>query len=321
LAKIKYILFLIIVFCINPPVFAQDGDAGPYPVTNLVPLYSQYLLDGLVINPAYTGTRDALAISISARKRMLGFDGESTMSSLSLHSPLKKERVALGMSVNYISFGVTKQTSAFGYYAFHINTDKGKWSLGLKGGVDMITTDYSGIVTSDPDDQAFNNVGEESYMLPNVGFGVYYANPSFFAGIAVPALLTYQSDTLSADYSRAVDPSYYDVLFSAGALISFSDAFKFKPSVMAKYNLSKTLRVDLNANFIFYDLLWLGGSWRIGEEAIVALLELQLSQQLRLGYSYDYSLGAISSFVGGTHEIALRFEFGKKVTAANPRYF
>lgn len=302
-------------------MFAQDDNGGPYPVTNLVPLYSQYLLDGLVINPAYAGTRDALSISLSARKRMLGFNGESTMTSLSLHSPLRNERVALGLSVNHITYGVTKQTSAFAYYAFHINTDKGKWSLGLKGGVDMISTDYTGIITTDPNDNAFNNVGEESYSLPNVGFGVYYVNPKFFAGVAVPALLTYQSDTLSADYTMAIDPGYYDVLFSAGALISFSEEIKFKPSVMAKYNLSGNLRLDLNSNFIIYDFLWIGGSWRIGEEAVVAILELQLTQQLRMGYSYDISLGDISSFIGGTHEIALRFDFGKKVSAANPRYF
>lgn len=321
MAKIKYILILILLSCITPETIAQDGDTGPYPVTNLVPLYSQYLLDGLVINPAYAGTRDALAISISARKRMLGFEGESTMASLSLHSPLKKERVALGLSVNHLTYGITKQTSAFGYYAFHINTDKGKWSLGLKAGVDMIANDYTGVVTTDPGDNAFNNVGEESYLMPNVGVGLYYASPSFFAGAAVPALFTYQSDTLSADYNRAIDPAYYDVLFSAGALLSFSDAFKIKPSVMAKYNLSGTLRVDLNSNFIIYDFLWIGGSWRIGEEAVVALLELQISQQLRLGYSYDYNLGEISSFIGGTHEIALRFDLGKKVSAASPRYF
>ncbi len=264
-------------------MFAQDDNGGPYPVTNLVPLYSQYLLDGLVINPAYAGTRDALSISLSARKRMLGFDGESTMASLSLHSPLKKERVALGLSVNHITYGVTKQTSAFAYYAFHINTDKGKWSLGLKGGVDMISTDYTGVITTDPNDNAFNNVGEESYMLPNVGLWCLLCEPEIFCRSSCTGSLTYQSDTLSADYAMAIDPGYYDVLFSAGALISFTEEIKFKPSVMAKYNLSGNLRLDLNSNFIIYDFLWIGGSWRIGEEAVVALLELQLSTAVTTG--------------------------------------
>jgi type IX secretion system PorP/SprF family membrane protein len=317
LVKIRYILFTIIALCFARGIYAQ----GKYPVTNLYPLYSQYLLDGLVINPAYAGTRDALTFSLSTRKMMLGFEGESTMGSLSLHTPLKNDRIALGLSVNHVSFGISKQTSVFGYYAFHINTDKGKWSLGIKGGIDMLTNDYSDVTTNDPGDPAFENVGEESFSLFNLGVGAYYVSPKFFAGVSVPALFTYKSDTLSADYKFGIDPRYYDILFSAGMLLSYSEALKFKPSVMVRYNLTNTLRLDLNGNFILYDFVWVGASWRIGEEALVGLLELQLSQQLRLGYSYDYYMGAINSFVGGTHEIALRFEFGKKVSAENPRYF
>lgn len=320
MAAIRYIIVFVIFFCFTQISTAQNG-GDKYALSNQYPLYSQYLLDGLVINPAYAGTRDALSLSLSVRKRMLGFDGENTMSSLSMHSPLKNERVALGLSVNHISYGVTKQTSVFGYYAFHINTDKGKWSLGIKGGVDMITSDFSGITTTDPGDPAFENVGEESYLLPNIGVGAYYVTPKYFLGVAIPALFVHQPDTLSSDYNLGFDYNFYDIIFSAGALLSFSDNIKFKPSILAKYTMTNTLRVDISGNLIIRDFVWVGASWRIGEDALVGLLELQLSQQLRLGYSYDYNMGAISSFVGGTHEVALRFEFGKKVSAENPRYF
>ncbi|MDT8402939.1 MAG: type IX secretion system membrane protein PorP/SprF, partial [Bacteroidales bacterium] len=76
-----------------------------------------------------------------------------------------------------------------------------------------------------------------------------------------------------------------------------------------------------NGNFIISDILWLGASWRLGEEVLVGIVELKISQQMRIGYAYEYNLGSISTFVGGTHELALRFEFGKTVSAANPRYF
>ena len=295
-------------------------DTGGIPLANTYPIYSQYLLDGLVINPAYAGTRDALSLSLSARKRMLGFEGESTMSSLSIHSPLKKERVALGVSLSHFTYGVSSHTSVYGFYAFHINTDRGKWSLGIRGGADLITSDYSGITTALPGDRAFMNT-EENLVLPNVGAGFYYASPNYFIGAAVPSLFTWKGDTLSSAYSFHIDPGYYDVLFSAGALVSFTNDFRFKPSVFAKYSFTDLLRLDINGSFIFYDFLWLGASYRIGEDALVALLEVQVSQQFRLGYSYDYNMGTVSSFVGGTHEIALRFDFGKKVTASNPRYF
>ena len=183
----------------------------------------------------------------------------------------------------------------------------------------MLTADYSTITTVDPDPAFAGQT--ESYMMPNVGVGVYYLTPKFFAGAAIPALFTYESTIESSEYAMGFDFSYYDILFSAGGLISISDNIMFKPSMMARYSLTNLLRLDINANVILYDFLWLGASWRIGEEALVGIIELQLTQQLRMGYSYDFSIGEISSFVGGTHEIALRFDFGQKVTASNPRYF
>lgn len=117
----RYIALLFTAF-LSLASYAQDDEPKTYSVGSQYPLYSQYLLDGLIINPAYAGTRDALSIALSGRKRMLGFEGENTLASFSIHTPLKKERVALGLSLNHMSYGVTKQTSFFGYYAFHINT-------------------------------------------------------------------------------------------------------------------------------------------------------------------------------------------------------
>ncbi len=302
------------------PAILRGQDNGPYIVANQYPLYSQYLMDGLVINPAYAGSRDALSMSLLVRKRMLGFAGESSMQSFTAHAPMKKERIALGVSVNHLTYGITTQNSFFGYYAFQIRGNSGLWSLGIKGGVDMTTSDYSGIVTVQPGDPAFSTATESS-ILPNVGAGIYYSNKKFFAGLAVPALLTYKSDTLSSGYIMSPDMNYYDLIFSAGALISFSESLRFKPSVLVKYSMNNSLRIDLNGNFIIADFIWIGASWRVGEQALVGIIEAQLTQSLKLGYSYDYNMSEISSFVGGTHEIGLRLEFGKKVNAANPRYF
>ena len=81
------------------------------------------------------------------------------------------------------------------------------------------------------------------------------------------------------------------------------------------------LEVDLNANFIFADMLWVGGSYRIAEKAAVALLDLQITPQLKIGYSYDYQLGHLNDYTSGTHEVSLRYEFSYSVSATSPRYF
>jgi hypothetical protein len=81
------------------------------------------------------------------------------------------------------------------------------------------------------------------------------------------------------------------------------------------------MRIDLNGNFIISDFIWIGGSWRTTENVAVGILQLQLNPQIMFGYSYDYPVGALSNYSKGSHEVVLRYEFGYKVTAANPRYF
>lgn len=312
-------LLILVLLILSAGHIARSQEQDDYAIAIQYPVYSMYLVEGLFINPAYAGTREALSMSLSGRKRMLGFEGEYAMASFSLHAPLKKDRIALGLSVNQLSYGITDQTSIYSYYAFHIKTMKGRWSMGLKAGVDMVTNDYSGIVTNDPD-HVFD-VGQESHVMPNAGLGVYYNSEKIFAGVAVPALLTYKVDTSNLDYRMGMDISYYDILASAGGLITFSENFKLKPSMMIKYSLSSSLRLDLNANFIISDIIWLGVSWRTGESAVVGMIEVQITPQVKLGYSYDYSLGTLNSFIGGTHEVAMRFDLNRRVNSSSPRYF
>jgi hypothetical protein len=64
-----------------------------------------------------------------------------------------------------------------------------------------------------------------------------------------------------------------------------------------------------------------GGSWRTSEQVAVGILQVQLNPQIMIGFSYDYPVGRMSSFSKGSTEFILRYEFGYKVSAANPRYF
>ena len=86
-------------------------------------------------------------------------------------------------------------------------------------------------------------------------------------------------------------------------------------------NVNHINQFDINGNFIFADLLWVGGSWRTTEQVAVGHLQVQINQQLMLGVSYDYPVGRMNSYSKGSSEFILRYEFGSKVSAANPRYF
>jgi type IX secretion system PorP/SprF family membrane protein len=292
-------------------------------VTLGYPVYSQYLQNGLIINPAYAGARDALSLMSSYRKQWIGITNAPEVYSLSIHSPLKGDKVALGLYGQYLKFGVTNSYSIYSVYAYHIRFTKGMLSFGLKAGLDISNTDYTNLKLWDQGDEAFQAV-DKPYNLFNVGAGIYYSGNRFFGGVSVPSFIFYKN--IGNGETQAYHSfSEYNFLVTAGGLVTFTQGFKFKPSLLLDYSLHGTKKInqlDLNGNFIFADILWVGGAWRTTEQVAVGLLQVQTTPQLMFGISYDYPFGRMSSYkVYGSGELFLRYEFGSKVSAANPRYF
>jgi type IX secretion system PorP/SprF family membrane protein len=286
------------------------------------PVYSQYLQNGLVINPAYTGTREVLSCFMSYRMQWLGVKGSPVIQSISAHSPLKNNKVALGIMAQFMQYGATKSSSIYADYAYHIKLRTGTLSFGLKAGADLSNTDYTGLILIDANDPVFKT-NDKALFLPNVGTGVYYYSDRLFAGLSIPAFLSYKRSATGAAVPYH-SFGQYDLLFSAGALLPISSTLKFKPSVLVNYSLASTKKLqqlDLNGNFIIADLIWAGASYRISEKVAVAIVQVQLNQQLLLGLSYDYPFGTMNSYSKGSTEFVLRYEFRYRVSAANPRYF
>lgn len=286
------------------------------------PVFSQYLQNGFLVNPAYAGTRGALSGFLSYRMQWMGIDNAPVFQTISFHAPMKNDRVSLGISGQFMHYGFTRSRSIYASYAYNIRVAGGKLSFGLKGGVDLSNNDYSGISLTDPGDPVFTGDGK-SYALPNIGAGVYYSNDKYFAGLSVPQFLSYKK-TGSGSVQAFHSFGRYDFIITGGALFELSDFLKFKPSTLISYSFQETKRLmqfDLNTNLIFADLIWAGASYRTTEKVVVGIAQVQLNQQLMLGFSYDYPVGTMNSFSKGSSEFILRYEFGSRVSAANPRYF
>ena len=318
--RLKYI-FIILILLFTSGNYGQ-GVPDSSRISLTFPVYSQYLHNGLMINPAYAGSREALSTMLSYRMQWMGIPGAPVLQSVSLNSPMKNDRVALGLKARFMQYGATKSTSIYAIYAYHIRVGNGKLSFGLKGGADISNSNYAGLDLTDPDVDPVFPLEGETYVLPNVGAGMYYFSNRFFAGLSVPSFLSYRrTDQGSTQAYHSFNQ--YDFIVSAGGLITFSQTFRFKPSVLVDYSLQETKQLtqfDINGNFIIADLVWVGASWRTSEEVIVGMF-VQPTPQLMIGVSYDYPSGRMNSYSKGSSEFILRYEFGSKVSAANPRYF
>jgi type IX secretion system PorP/SprF family membrane protein len=320
MTRIRVVIILFLIFFSGRITGQNVSDSTR--ISLAVPAYSQYLQNGLVINPAYAGSRGALSSFLWYRMQWMGISGAPSMQSVSLHTPLKNDKVALGLTAQFMQYGFNKSSSVYASYAYNIRVWKGKLAFGLKGGADFMKTVY-------PDKDFLTNPGDpvfaenESYLLTNIGAGVYYYNEKFFAGFSVPSFLSYRR-TGTGKVEAFHSFSNYDLMFTGGALLSISDLLKFKPSFLIDYSFQNTKRLsrlDISGNFILSDLFWFGLSWRTNEKVIVGIVQVQISQQLMLGLSYDYPVGKMNSYSTGSSEFILRYEFGSKVSAANPRYF
>jgi len=301
----RYILF-ILLFCISEEANCQYS-----------PIYSQYLMNGLAINPAYAGSRDVLSLSFSSRCQWVGFEGAPSTITVSGNMPFKNKALAMGLLLTKEKIGAQNNVSCFGNYAYRLRTNDGFLSFGLKAGFEMMKENNAQITTQKPD-ALFNN----GYLLPNFGFGIYFYNSKFFIGGSVPTFLSYREKSEGIGFEAFNNTRNYNYLLSAGMLFTVNENFKLKPSTLLRYHANSPLQYDINCNFILLKdgKLWLGASYR-HQDAFVGLIDFQINTQFRLGYSYDYSLGFLSNYNSGSHEIVLRYEFRYILKALNPKYF
>ncbi|NOY35949.1 MAG: type IX secretion system membrane protein PorP/SprF [Chlorobi bacterium] len=289
--------------------------------------YSQYMVNGLVINPAYAGSRDGLSLSAHYAKVWTGIAGMPEQEILSAHFPLKNDKLAFGMIIGNRTAGSTHSMFGSLDYTFRIHLKKSILGLGLRAGIDYKDENFNQLYFDPnmPQDPVFIN---NTLTEPNAGFGIYYYSKRFFTGFSIPRMITYKfSDTTSYSYGPTLQPQYAHYMFSAGALIGEIDGFKWRPSFLAQYlGTVSDYRLDINSMFIFLkDRVWLGASYRMGGNTVasqvVGIIELKMNDQFMLGYSYDYTMGQFSSVLNATHEVYLRYDFVYKIRAANPRYF
>jgi type IX secretion system PorP/SprF family membrane protein len=274
-------------------------------------MFTQYMFNGLLINPAYAGSNEVLNATAVDRMQWAGFAGAPKTLSFSFHSPLKNKKVNLGLSVLNDQIGVTTQNKINAVYAYRIFFKKSSLSFGLQGGIDMVTNNWSKIQTTTPGDFMFSSPIYSKRTLVETGFGIYYKSSNFFIGASSPDLFSVGVNILGNTYKPA--------LFTTGYLFSLSENVKLKPSVLVKYIKNSPAELDLNMN-AYYKNFGLGVSYRTND-AMVFLIQYNINMQLSAGYSYDLTTSKLGTFVRGSHEIMLKYEFGYKVNPQSPRYF
>ncbi|MFH4966375.1 type IX secretion system membrane protein PorP/SprF [Gaetbulibacter sp. M235] len=289
-------------------------------IAQQLPQFTQYMYNTISINPAYAGSREALSIVGLHRSQWVGFKGGPITQTLSIHTPLRNDRIGLGLSFIQDDLGPQNFSYLYGDFSYTIPTGTdSRLAFGLKAGL----TGFSFDTDFRLDDSNINDpliYGVEDRWTPNIGAGVFWHSNAWYLGLSAPRILNTNRDK-DKEFKALERISYY---FTGGYVFDLSNAIKLKPAFLVKATNGAPLSYDLTANFLFNEKLWLGGSYRINQQtaAIGGIVDFQISRQLRIGYAYEKPISDIASYTTGTHEILLIYEF-KFLSSKlkSPRYF
>jgi len=286
-----------------------------------LPQFTQYMYNTIAINPAYAGSRGALSIVGLNRNQWVGFDGGPETQTLSIHSPLRNEKIGLGLSLINDKTGFEKSTYIYADFSYTIKASKEvDLSFGLKGGFTSYKLGNAEFY-NDPNINQDNYFNEKlNRWNPNFGAGVLIHSSKWYVGLSIPKLLNHDLNNQS-EYAALETVHYYGI---GGYVFDLNKNLKLKPSFMFKYTKGVPLSTDLTANFLFNEKFWLGGSYRVNgkQGAFGALADFQVTEQLRVGYTYEIPTGEIRSYTSGSHEILLMYELKfTKGKMKSPRYF
>ena len=309
----KYLLSAVICIVIS----TQSENA----CAQFEPQFTQYMFNEMFINPAYAGSREQISATMVYRNQWVGLEGAPKTQTASIHGPLMNKKLGLGLSIMNESIGVTRDFSVYASYAYRLQFRASSLAFGLQGGLINHQENLSEVVTNEENDPEFL-YNTPRVVLPNMGFGMYYNTDRFFAGVSIPRMFENKvAGDGTGDVTNDFNFETWHYYVTSGYVFPVSEEVKLKPTVMVKAVSGAPIVGDFSVNALFKEKIWVGASYRTGD-SFAGMFNLQLTPQLRLGYSYDYTVTELSAYSNGTHEINLGYDFSfNKKKVVTPRYF
>jgi type IX secretion system PorP/SprF family membrane protein len=297
----KQLFFTFIIALIGSAAWAQSDVQ-----------YTHFLFNKLAYNPAYAGQGGAPIITALYRNQWLNLEGAPTTATLNFHSPLANKRVGIGLSITADKVGMLNTNTVAANYSYRVPLGEGTLSLGVNARLQQGKVDWTAASPLDLGDSSIPVADEASKINPNFGFGFYYEQNNFYLGFSLPQLM---NNSLYRDLNvNELEDNQSTYYLMGGFLADLSKSVKFQPGVLVSMNSATPFELDLNANLIFMDALWLGANYRLGD-SFSALLQYQFTPQLRAGAAFDFTMTELKSYTNGSIEVLLSYTINKKTTS------
>ena len=314
--KVKKGLLIIVSLLLAVRMDAQD-----------LPIYSQYLFNKYLINPAVAGSDGYTSINLTTRQQWTGYMGAPQTYSLSMQGRLLKEKyiirdnifskkifkphtegkVGLGGTVYSDINGLVRRTGFSTSYAYHIWLQGGtQLSFGLAFTGYHYKIDQRQIQFEDPDEPWLNTDFRKGIFVPDFNFGAFLLNRKFAIGFSAQELME--------GFIKAGSQAYRDLKIQRTYYLFGNYDFEpdnktlIQPSLLIKMSEQLRPQADIGLTWSYDNRIWLGGTFRTGS-AIIANVGVR-RDRLFFGYSFDFTLQKIQMSTYGSHEFIMAVRFG-----------
>ncbi|HMQ00369.1 MAG TPA: type IX secretion system membrane protein PorP/SprF [Cyclobacteriaceae bacterium] len=281
----KYSFLLIFVLGIK--AYAQQD-----------PVYSQYIFNPFLLNPAYSGFSKDLNAMGAYRVQWAGFDGSPVTMSASANMSFVENKMGVGFFAMNDRIGTSNTTEFFATYAYHLELTNGsRISFGLQAGGMNFTNDYNELNAAPGDPLLQSRISE---FAPNFGTGVIYSSDRIYASLSVPRLLK------SSTKSGGEEVSFYNQHFylQAAYMIFLSSRVRIKPFILGSFVSGSSPNIDIGS------LMIIDNSYGIGLlsrkfHTYGALVNFNIGDNLRIGYVYEMPTNKSVGINFASHEVTL----------------
>jgi type IX secretion system PorP/SprF family membrane protein len=277
------------------------------------PLYSQFMTNPFLINPALAGTYPYYQIMLNSRVQWVGMTDAPMTNVISMYGPTVKQPMGLGGFIMYDVYGATSITLMKLSYAYNYGISENlKISMGL--GIGLKQFKISGNMTiDDPRDKTYQPGYTYSKLYPDASWGVYLYSSVYHGGFAITNLF---GNKVDYGYDTVYTTSHLKQNFylHGGYKYNISREFSVEPTIVFKKAPASPIQMDFDVRAWYgkrqWDRtkLWGGVSYRTGD-AISILLGIIYQRKIEFGYSYDIGINKLRGYNSGSHEIIICFKF------------
>lgn len=274
-----------------------------------LPLYSQYMMNDYLLNPAVAGSQDFSPVKLSVHKQWLGINDSPSTQALSGHTHLQNSNVGIGGIIFNDSFGPQSMMGLQASYAYHFRISRDHHiSLGLSAIASQYKLDQRFLEPTNPDDPAITYNVEKTF-IPDASTGVYFYGNNYRAGFTAAHL--FQPDL---KINRNLEDNFMVRHYFAFAsyLLEFpnSPQLAIEPSMLMKATETTPPQFDINMKFYYNKDYWAALSVR-PNDAFIAAFGMRINKYY-FGYAYDFTFSDLSSYTAGSQEIVFGVNIGDR---------